>query len=89
MLGEEGYESTLREVFGVGVGERKLVELVFGRCACPLEIFDFEGGSVAAVAAKRVDLLRDKCIGAGVEHVQVRVSVGGGNVGHVFKMGAF
>ena len=56
-------------MFGVGVGEGEIVELVFGRRACCLEIFNFEGGAVAAAAAEGVDFLRDKCVGTGVEHV--------------------
>ena len=64
-------------MFGVGVGEGEIVVLVFGCRACGMEIFNFEDGAVAAAAAEGVDLLGDECVGTGVKHVQVGVSVGG------------
>ena len=76
-------------MFGIGVGEGEVVELVFGGRACSMEIFKFEGRAVAATAAQGVDLLGDECVGAGVEHVQVSVGVGGRDVGESFEMGTF
>lgn len=72
-------------MFGVGVGEGKVLGDVFGVCGGGEKVCIFEMGAVEVAGAERVDLLQDVRVDTGVEGVQMRVCIGGG---YVYEFGS-